>query len=183
MHSYAVNNSNNAANMAASSNNSINENLYNSEKLAKSSAVYKLKKILKPLVTLLKSKKERSAAQVEKRAIRDQRKSVISYIDEFDCDYDNSANERLEAQLIAELEDCRAQNAAIFVYEDQQLQLQPVQPEELYVPVHFARTEAGTFFWTAMPVREVDEDLIQPAHCYSEEQRAQQAYADRWAQA
>ncbi|KFB37690.1 hypothetical protein ZHAS_00004940 [Anopheles sinensis] len=186
MHSYAVNSNNFAANMAASSNNSINENLYNNEKLAKSSAVYKLKKILKPLVTLLKSKKELSGKQstaAQKRLARDQRKSVISYIDEYDCDYDNSANERLEAQLIAELEDCRAQNAAIFVYEDQQLQLQPVQPEELYVPVHFARTEAGTFFWTAMPVREVDEDLIQPAHCYSEEQHAQQAYADRWAQA
>ncbi|XP_053670100.1 enhancer of split malpha protein-like [Anopheles nili] len=180
MHSYAVNNSN----MAASSNNSINENRYNSEKLAKSSAVYRLKKILKPLVTLLKSK---SKAQQPAKAQQqyDQRRSIISYIDDFDCDYDNSANERLEAELVAELAQCHATDAAILVLEDQCLRLQPVLPEEeLYVPVHFARTEAGTFFWTTMPAREVDEDLIQPAHCYSEEpQHAQRAYADRWAQA
>ncbi|XP_053657782.1 enhancer of split malpha protein-like [Anopheles marshallii] len=180
MYSYAVNNA------ACSSNNSINENRYNSEKLAKSSAVYRLKKILKPLVTLLKSK---SKAQSVKScsgnsAYVDQRRSIVSYIDDFDCDYDNSANERLEAELVAELEQCHATDAAILVLEDQQLRLQPVLPEELYVPVHFARTEAGTFFWTTMPAREVDEDLIQPAHCYSEEQQyAQQAYGDRWAQA
>uniref|UniRef100_A0A182WG59 Enhancer of split malpha protein n=1 Tax=Anopheles minimus TaxID=112268 RepID=A0A182WG59_9DIPT len=179
MYSYAVNNA------ACSSNNSINENRYNSEKLAKSSAVYRLKKILKPLVTLLKSKsKAQSVKQCSNSAYVDQRRSIISYIDDFDCDYDNSANERLEAELVAELEQCHATDAAILVLEDQQLRLQPVLPEELYVPVHFARTEAGTFFWTAMPAREVDEDLIQPAHCYSEEQQyAQQAYADRWAQA
>uniref|UniRef100_A0A182LVK8 Enhancer of split malpha protein n=1 Tax=Anopheles culicifacies TaxID=139723 RepID=A0A182LVK8_9DIPT len=176
MYSYAVNN-----NAACSSNNSINENRYNSEKLAKSSAVYRLKKILKPLVTLLKSK---SKAQSVKQCDHSQRRSIVSYIDDFDCDYDNSANERLEAELVAELEQCHATDAAILVLEDQQLRLQPVLPEELYVPVHFARTEAGTFFWTTMPAREVDEDLIQPTHCYSEEQQyAQQAYADRWAQA
>uniref|UniRef100_A0A182K333 Enhancer of split malpha protein n=1 Tax=Anopheles christyi TaxID=43041 RepID=A0A182K333_9DIPT len=180
MHSYAVNN---AANLAACSNNSINENRYNSEKLAKSSAVYRLKKILKPLVTLLKSKSKTQSVKSTSAQV-DQRRSIISYIDDFDCDYDNSANERLEAALVAELEQCHATDAAILVLEDQQLRLQPVLPEELYVPVHFARTEAGTFFWTAMPAREVDEDLIQPAHCYSEEkQYAQQAYADRWAQA
>uniref|UniRef100_A0A182MYP6 Enhancer of split malpha protein n=1 Tax=Anopheles dirus TaxID=7168 RepID=A0A182MYP6_9DIPT len=173
--------------MAASSNNSINENRYNSEKLAKSSAVYRLKKILKPLVTLLKSKSKSQQQQSAKRASAyavDQRRSIVSYIDDFDCDYDNSANERLEAELVAELEQCHAADAAILVLENQQLHLQPVLPEELYVPVHFARTEAGTFFWTAMPAREVDEDLIQPAHCYSEEpQYAQRAFADRWAQA
>ncbi|XP_050080961.1 enhancer of split malpha protein-like [Anopheles maculipalpis] len=186
MYSYAVNNNNAAtANLAACSNNSINENRYNSEKLAKSSAVYRLKKILKPLVTLLKSKSHKTQSVKSSNSdYVDQRRSIISYIDDFDCDYDNSANERLEAELVAELEQCHATDAAILVLEDQQLRLQPVVPEELYVPVHFARTEAGTFFWTAMPAREVDEDLIQPAHCYSEEQQyAQQAYADRWAQA
>ncbi|XP_052861065.1 enhancer of split malpha protein-like [Anopheles cruzii] len=185
MHSH--NNASQIANMVAcSSNNSINENRYNTEKLAKASAVYKLKKILKPLVTLLKSKsKHGSAAAKAKRALP----RITSYIDEFDCDYDNSANERLEQQLISELEQCHQPAAAILVYEDQQLQVVPIEPEdEQYVPVHFARTEAGTFFWTTMPAaasvgRAVDEDLIQPAHCYTEEQYAQPSYADRWAQA
>ncbi|XP_058053223.1 enhancer of split malpha protein-like [Anopheles bellator] len=183
MHSHST--VNQAGQAACSSNNSINENRYNSEKLAKASAVYKLKKILKPIVTLLKSKsKHSSAAATAKRAMP----RITSYIDEFDCDYDNSANERLEQQLISELEQCHQHAAAILVYEDQQLQVLPIEPEdEQYVPVHFARTEAGTFFWTTMPAasvgRAVDEDLIQPAHCYTEEQYAQPSYADRWAQA
>ncbi|XP_035785953.1 enhancer of split malpha protein-like [Anopheles albimanus] len=190
MHSYAVNNA--AATALASSNNSINENRYNSEKLAKASAVYKLKKILKPIVTLLKNKKsqQKHIQPAASSPVVSRRHQITSYIDEFDCDYDNAANERLEAQLISELEQCHQhhEHAAILVYEDQQLQVLPIEPEEeQYVPVHFARTEAGTFFWTtAMPrevLREVDEDLIQPAHCYTEQQCAQQAYADRWAQA
>ncbi|XP_055528664.1 enhancer of split malpha protein-like [Wyeomyia smithii] len=169
MHSHGYN--------VAHSNNSINENKYNNEKLMKSSPVYKLKKILKPIAALLKQKK----------ATKQQQQQLQQYYaapgEDFtqDCEYDNSANERLESQLLAEIAECHA-NAAIFVYEDNQVQLQPVQPEEQYVPVHFARTEAGTFFWTTM-AREADSDLIQPCHCFSDHQLPQQEFCDRWAQA
>ncbi|XP_058461433.1 enhancer of split malpha protein-like [Malaya genurostris] len=171
MHSYGYN--------VAHSNNSINENKYNNEKLLKSSPVYKLKKILKPIAALLKSKK------AAKQQLQDFQSFQHYYAPEqdfsADCEYDNSANERLESQLLAEIAECHA-NAAIFVYEDNQVQIQPVQPEEQYVPVHFARTEAGTFFWTTM-AREADSDLIQPCHCFSDHQLPQQEFCDRWAQA
>ncbi|XP_055598695.1 enhancer of split malpha protein-like [Uranotaenia lowii] len=163
MHSYGYN--------VAHSNNSINENKYNNEKLMKSSPVYKLKKILKPIAALLKSKKQ----QKDQHYYVPEKQFVPDY------EYDNSANERLEAQLMAEIAECHA-NAAIFVYEDNQVQIQPVQPEEQYVPVHFARTEAGTFFWTTMS-READSDLIQPCQCFSDHQLPQQEFSDRWAQA
>ncbi|EDS38481.1 conserved hypothetical protein [Culex quinquefasciatus] len=151
----------------------INENKYNNEKLMKSSPVYKLKKILKPIAALLKSKKQ-SKKQEQSYYIPEP-----SFVPDYE--YDNSENERLESQLLAEISECHT-NAAIYVYEDQQVQILPVQPEEQFVPVHFARTEAGTFFWTTVS-READSDLVQPCQCYSDHQLPQQEFCDRWAQA
>ncbi|KAL9702141.1 hypothetical protein quinque_005659 [Culex quinquefasciatus] len=148
MHSHGYN--------VAHSNNSINENKYNNEKLMKSSPVYKLKKILKPIAALLKSKKQ------------SKKQEQSYYIPE-------------PSFLLAEISECHT-NAAIYVYEDQQVQILPVQPEEQFVPVHFARTEAGTFFWTTVS-READSDLVQPCQCYSDHQLPQQEFCDRWAQA
>ncbi|ALC46746.1 m4 [Drosophila busckii] len=78
---------------------------------------------------------------------------------------ENAANEKL-AQLAQEQEDFNAE-------------------EDIYVPVRFARTQAGTFFWTTnlQPVASVDADLLQPAYCYSSQQPAYMQYQDRWAQA
>ena len=170
-------------NMSISSNNSINENKYNNEKLMKSSAAYKIKKILKPIVQLLKNKK--ALKQQEKN----RQSKYISYSSSNICDdywindesYDNSANEKLEAQIMDEVQQSH-ENAAIFVFNDNAMEIMPVHQEEFYVPVHFARTAAGTFFWTAIS-READCDLVQPTSCYSDYQVPQQAYADRWAQA
>ncbi|XP_013102221.2 enhancer of split malpha protein [Stomoxys calcitrans] len=85
------------------------------------------------------------------------------YFNEID---DNAANEKL-ADMCCENED-----------------------EDIYVPVRFARTEAGTFFWTTnlQPVTStitpaVDEDLVQPAYCYSNYQYPLMQFQDRWAQA
>lgn len=61
--------------------------------------------------------------------------------------------------------------------------------EEVYVPVRFARTQAGTFFWTTNLSPSVsmspssDTDLIQPAFCMSNGQSPQLQFQDRWAQA
>lgn len=63
------------------------------------------------------------------------------------------------------------------------------EEEEVYVPVRFARTEAGTFFWTTNLSPAVsmspssDTDLIQPAFCMSNGQSPQLQFQDRWAQA
>lgn len=88
---------------------------------------------------------------------------------------DNSANEKL-AELVQEEMDAQAEH-------------------DIYVPVRFARTEAGTFFWTTnlQPVLSsftpvaADEDLLQPSYCYSNAQYPHMQYpqhnGDRWAQA
>lgn len=61
---------------------------------------------------------------------------------------------------------------------------EPEEEEEVYVPVRFARTEAGTFFWTTnlSPVVTMspssDQDLISPSFCSKQLQ-----FQDRWAQA
>lgn len=49
------------------------------------------------------------------------------------------------------------------------------------VPVHFVRTEHGTFFWTAASDLAADNDLIEPLGCATNNQIA--VMQDRWAQA
>lgn len=165
-----------------SSNNSINDNKYNAEKVSKSTS-YKIKKMLKPLLRLLKNKSNKS--NKKNHSYDDSNQSQCSYIEE-DCFWsseidDNSANEALEAKLFNEINNCM-ENAAIYVYkEDNTCEMQPVFQDQTFVPVHFARTEAGTFFWTTMQ-RPVDCDLIEP-HCTSDHQVPQLQFGDRWVQA
>ncbi|XP_067647994.1 enhancer of split malpha protein [Eurosta solidaginis] len=85
---------------------------------------------------------------------------------------DNRANEDLEQRLIEEMRMCE-DGAAIVVYnEDGTQRLQAVEKyDEFYVPVHFARTNAGTFFWTSL-----QRETIEPY-------KIQWNFMDRWAQA
>lgn len=87
---------------------------------------------------------------------------------------ENFINEKLSAYV---LDDFHAE----YQYDEEE--------EEVYVPVRFARTEAGTFFWTTNLSPAVsmspssDTDLIQPAFCMSNGQFPQLQFQDRWAQA
>lgn len=161
-----------------SSNNSINDNKYNTEKMTKSTS-YKLKKMLKPLLRLLKNNTNNKKVD----SFGDSASSQCSYTD--DCCWsevdDNAANEELEAKLFNEINNCM-DDAAIYVYKDTSCEIQPVFANQSYVPVHFARTEAGMFFWTTVN-RAADSDLIQPKFCSSDYQEPQLQYGDRWVQA
>ncbi|XP_059608223.1 enhancer of split m4 protein-like [Phlebotomus argentipes] len=147
------------------SNNSINDNTYNAKKAK--SAVHRVKKLLKPLLKLLTQPKPLG-------------KSCHSHDFDFyaPCD-DNAANEALEARILQEIAQCES-DAAVYVYDDGDCRLQPVSRDQQFVPVHFARTDAGTFFWTTM-AKEADCDLIQPTYCCSHFQQPQ--LQDRWVQA
>lgn len=145
------------------SNNSMNENKYNSDKMKNSG----LKALLKPLMKMIK-KTRRSTRPA---------KTCESYEEE-----QNSSNESLERKLMEEVNHC-APGAAIFVYNEESCDVTPVSRDNFYVPVHFARTEAGTFFWTSASKAEAD---FASAHCYTECQTAEQQYPvfqDRWVQA
>lgn len=173
------------------SNNSINENKYNAAKLAKTRS-YKIKKILKPILRILGQK---SSAKSANRFNREKTENKVNHSmesgssneychqDEYQYDYwsseidDNFANEELESRIIREIEQCD-DDAAIYVYNNDECELQAVHRDQKFVPVHFARTEAGTFFWTTMqkPV-----DYEQSSHYCANHN--QPHFGDRWVQA
>ena len=82
---------------------------------------------------------------------------------------DNIRNEQLEECLCCELEQNRTSNAAILIYENGELKF---CPECNMVPVHFAKTDNGTFFWT----RPIDEFQISCNYQSCYQQAEQQQY-------
>lgn len=160
-----------------SSNNSINENKYNTEKVQKTTS-YKLKKILKPILRLLKASNSNNNNNKKHQQAKECSFDDSQWSSEMN---DNSANELLEEKLLNEINNCM-EDAAIYVYNDNACRIQPVQQDQSFIPVHFARTEAGTFFWTTVQ-RPADCDLIEPTCYYSEYQEPQLQYGDRWVQA
>lgn len=82
---------------------------------------------------------------------------------------DNDANEDLEQRLIEDIQNSPT-DAAIFIFnEDGSTKLQQIDRQKFYIPVHFARTNAGTFFWTSAQK--------------SEPMKIEWTFLDRWAQA
>lgn len=170
------------------SNNSINDNKYNAQKLAKSPS-YRLKKILKPILRILRQKNNKNASQSSSSNSNRSSNSKANYSmesythEEYQQDFwsseidDNFANEELESRILNEIEQCN-NDAAIYVYSDDECEMQAVHQDQKFVPVHFARTEAGTFFWTTMqkPV-----DLEESSHCCSGYNSSH--CGDRWVQA
>ncbi|XP_041982094.1 enhancer of split malpha protein-like [Aricia agestis] len=144
-----------------STNNSINENKHNTDKMKNSG----FKALLKPLMKIIK--------KTTKRAPK--RESC------YEADQ-NDANEALERKIYNEMDAC--QSAAFLVSNaDNSFDLVPISREDFYIPVHFARTDAGTFFWTT--VSKCDADFA-TSEVYTECQTAEQqypVYQDRWVQA
>lgn len=124
-----------------SSNNSINENIYNAQKLAKTPK-YRLRKIFKPILKMLLSKVKNTKKQ---HICKCQNSSYLSY--DFTTEIsDNDANETLETRILDEIKHCN-DNSAIYAYGEED-RMMTVSRDQTFVPVHFARTNAGTFFWT-----------------------------------
>lgn len=176
------------------SNNCINDNRFNAQKLAAKTPAHKLKSMLKPLLRMLRNKSAGKSATIKQ--------SDDDYAAEYDnnrnfsiessqhtfassdaCyDDDNSANEELESRIFNEIHQC-SDEAGVYVYNsNDEYELQSVERDQKYVPVHFARTEAGTFFWTTVQ-RSCDADLAQPMYCQSAFQQPELQFGDRWVQA
>lgn len=180
-----------------SSNNSINENTINDQKFKRSPS-YRLKKLLKFIMGKSTDSKKSSLGTTKLTTTKTVCKcsSSVSYESEEEQYYDdeyiynynfeidnNQFNEELEHRIVDEIKHCD-DNSAIYVYDDEDVcHMTPVNSEEVYIPVHFARTNAGTFFWTTS--QRVDDDLIEADDCDSQRQLPMQQYNDydRWVQA
>ncbi|XP_061400353.1 enhancer of split malpha protein [Musca vetustissima] len=172
--------------------------LCNNEK-QKMKATYSIKKVLK---TFFKKQNKQQQQQQQHRQQQAQQHQQICNHDNCSSGYTTSTtsssySEDLEnyrnlqaeqQQYFTELEDNAAnEKLAVMCEEDADDEDDEL---DVYVPVRFARTEAGTFFWTTnlQPVTStimpaVDEDLVQPAYCYSNYQYPLMQFQDRWAQA
>lgn len=160
------------------SNNSINENKLNAKKARSNNnnnTIHQLKKLIKPLLTILKNKQNKSTTykkQPQPEYYKDE--EYCSEIDE------NLANEILENQLFEEIDNCE-DFSGVPVYNNGHMDIMPIFRGQRFIPVHFARTEAGTFFWTTMMGADCDVD------CKNETTTNQMAELqtpnDRWAQA
>jgi len=82
---------------------------------------------------------------------------------------DNLANEALEKRIFHEIRQC-PEDAAVIVQQGQQQRIVPVHPEQKFIPVHFARTSNGTFFWTSL-------------NSVRQQELVMRAQYDRWVQA
>ncbi|KAH8359907.1 hypothetical protein KR093_009358 [Drosophila rubida] len=130
-----------------------------------------------------KMKNNYSIKQVLKTLFKKQQKQQLKRQNSLESleSVDNLRNAEVEEVYYAEIDENAANEKLAQLTQEQEMETD----EDIYVPVRFARTEAGTFFWTTnlQPVASVDADLLQPAYCYSSQQHPFMQYQDRWAQA
>ncbi|XP_011312238.1 enhancer of split malpha protein [Fopius arisanus] len=136
--------------------NELNDNLYNLKLSAdkKMSNAKRLRKLLKPLLRLMKKRSKHTIAKIHQKA--EPQQEIFTE----EVDNQNNSNEALEQRLLADLASAE-EGAAITVCLDGQMTVVPVVPGQCYVPVHFAHTSAGDFYWTTLAL--ADSDL-----CYKE---------------
>lgn len=143
--------------------NELNDNLYNLKMSGKSKASnMRLRRALKPILRLLKKKTGKSGKLGKEQ-------KAVPQVEVFteEVDNQNNANEALERRLLAELQDAE-EGAAITVCLDGQMTVVPVVPGQCYVPVHFAHTHAGDFYWTTLSM--ADSDLCYKERAFSQHQ-------------
>ncbi|EZA57433.1 hypothetical protein X777_02441 [Ooceraea biroi] len=148
--------------------NELNDNLYNlkmSETKPIKSRSSKSRRILKPLKPLMRMLKKRTSRYTSGSKRQAAEPQVETFCEE--VENQNNANEALERRLLQELEDAE-EGAAITVCLDGQMTVVPVVPGQCYVPVHFAHTHAGDFYWTTLSM--ADRDLCYKERAFSQHQ-------------
>ena len=132
------------------------ETMANGRTAKKFSTIASLKKILKPFLRILKKNKYTKKSVSE---IRDNNYNTSLEDMRNECaiteEMQNDANEALEQRLHDEISEC-ADNAAVYTLNGSQQTLLPVERDLKFIPVHFARTRAGTFFWTTLETAAFD---------------------------
>lgn len=128
----------------------------------------RLKNLLKPLLKRIFSAK---SSVNEKRNSYQPSEEEESAFDWLHNELDNYANEALENTLLEEVQRSN-EGDAIIVFDDCGKQCMTlVDKDHFYVPVRFASSDNGTFYWTS-----IQRQTLQPYNI-------QWHFADRWAQA
>ncbi|KAG5895816.1 hypothetical protein JTB14_028520 [Gonioctena quinquepunctata] len=149
-------------------NNSINDNRVNDKKTK--SPIHQIKKLIKCI--LRKNDKNTYVKHPQP-----------SYFLDEDEIADNIANEILENEIFEDIDNCDDFSAVPF-YENGEMDFLPVTRGQRYIPVHFARTEAGTFFWTSITGPDADIACHGDKNAICHHQTPElQVPCDRWAQA
>lgn len=152
--------------------NELNDNLYNLKMSGKGATTPKrVRSVLRPILRLLKKRTSRGKVGGKGQKAMPQ---VEIFTEE--VDNQNNANEALERRLLAELQDAE-EGAAITVCLDGQMTVVPVVPGQCYVPVHFAHTHAGDFYWTTLSM--TDSDLCYKERAFSQHQTPEMQVAWR----
>ncbi|XP_019881059.1 enhancer of split malpha protein-like [Aethina tumida] len=153
------------------SNNSINENKLNAKK--GKSTMYQFKKITKSFLQALKKNNKNTYKKSPEPTF---------YNDEYDSEIDdNCANEILENEIFEDIDSCE-EFSGVQVYQGDNMDVVPVYRGQRYIPVHFARTDAGTFFWSSMITADADINTIGDDNAICQYQKPEMQ-VDRWAQA
>ncbi|EDV97552.1 enhancer of split malpha protein [Drosophila grimshawi] len=136
---------------------------------SKVSPTRRLKNLLKPLISHIFKLKDNKQPKRSSYIASEEKETEFDWLSN---DMDNMSNEHLENRLIEEIRQCAKEDAIIVYGDNGSGELQTFdQEEDYYVPVHFARTNAGTFFWTSLqPKSAKPYDIEWNFH-------------DRWAQA
>lgn len=155
----------------AASNNSMNDNKVNSKLAQRGSNLRHIKRILKPIFAFMGKGRTRTYRKNDQP----------DYQDEIN---DNKINEmREQNQEYRKIGDIIDDLYNLSYYDCQGMgDIVPIFRNEKYIPVHFAKTEAGTFFWSNMVC--ADCDIQMDGDIFTEKQAPQvQVPCDRWAQA
>ncbi|XP_011191363.2 enhancer of split malpha protein [Zeugodacus cucurbitae] len=182
----------------AAAQNNANNNTANTEMQSNNKSSYSIKRVLQTIFRNKQQQKQQKLQRRQQQRMQPQQQQqhyqyqqpqrVWNSLESLES-LENLRNAQMEEQhYYEEIEDNSAnEKLAELVQEDEE--------HDVYVPVRFARTEAGTFFWTTnlQPVLSsftpvaADEDLLQPSYCYSNTQYPHMQYpqhnGDRWAQA
>lgn len=159
----------------AASNNSVNDNKHNAQKAR--SKIHQIKQLLKPLIAFVKKNRKNSYKKSPQPSYFMDETADSSENDQ------NLANELLEQRIFKEI-DCCPEYSGVPIYTSEgTLDVVPVIKGHHYIPVHFAKTETGTFFWTSMC--SADSDICYTSDKYATEHQLPecQVPCDRWAQA
>ncbi|CAD7093156.1 unnamed protein product [Hermetia illucens] len=140
----------------------------------------RLRRILKRILRALSSKNSRKATTSMPNNIKDYANNVV---DDYATVIQKAACDRSFLQSYYEIDPFSDEDPEIVEYEsatDLLCEFEDVyycyeEEKEVIIPVHYARTDAGTFFWTAAQNR-YDDDLIQSLYCSTENQMA----AEQW---